>query len=104
MHLSLFTTFCPPIFWFAQPIYLTSLRRIAYGAGHPNLVTVRTKLGQSGQTFSCPNGPQIGIGLLFDSVSSSISSSLCLIFTLVFTHDCFRSFCARAGKNLRFLK
>src|SRR6218665_2702645 len=24
MHLSLFTTFCPPIFWFAHPIFLTS--------------------------------------------------------------------------------
>ena len=27
MHLSLFTTFCPPIFWVAQPIFLTSLRQ-----------------------------------------------------------------------------
>jgi len=27
MHLSLFTTFYPPIFWFAHPIFLTSLRQ-----------------------------------------------------------------------------
>ena len=30
MHLSLFTTFCPPIFWFAYPIFLTSLRQCLY--------------------------------------------------------------------------
>src|SRR6218665_1297102 len=27
MHLSRFTSFCPPIFWFAHPIFLTSLRQ-----------------------------------------------------------------------------
>src|SRR6218665_1680375 len=30
MHLSLFTTFCPPIFWFAHPIFLTSLCQCLY--------------------------------------------------------------------------
>ena len=27
MHLSLFTTFCSPIFWFAHPIFFTRLRQ-----------------------------------------------------------------------------
>src|SRR6218665_1256434 len=30
MHLSLFTTICPPIVWFAHPIFLTSLHQCRY--------------------------------------------------------------------------
>src|SRR6218665_2419500 len=43
MHLSLFTTFCPPsIFWFAHPIFLTSLRQCIYLFTHIYFPLVQT--------------------------------------------------------------
>ena len=38
MHLSLFTIFCPQLFWFAHPIFLTSLRQIKRHEGRLGLV------------------------------------------------------------------
>jgi len=48
MHLSLFTTFSPPIFWFAHPIFFTSLRqciRVVFipGADQP-IISAYTQL------------------------------------------------------------
>jgi len=34
MHFSLLTTLCPPIFWFAHPIFLTSLRQCHWYSLH----------------------------------------------------------------------